>query len=463
MSFGIGTAWLIYCYLNNKLGRLAGLLGVFIFLSTPIVVRMSTVAYVDLGLTFFTTAAILAFIHWRDGAYKKNKWLFVSAIAMGLALGTKYNALIAWFFISLAVVFLYSRDTEKQWQAIRYGAIFFLVSLIVFSPWLIKNFILTGNPLYPLFNSFFQTGMGNLAADENARSMVSGDANMGMFKIREIMYGENFWETLLIPVRFFFQGQDYSDRYFDGILNPILIILVPFAFMKKSLYDHKLFFVLFSVFFILAAFFLDQIRIRYILPVVPILSIITAMGLINILNWRMSLSFRLRNVFAVVVLSVFIVVMSKNIFYIKNYYQSIAPMSYILGKESRDEFILHHDHSYAAMKYINKFTPEKTKIRLIFLAQSGYYLDRIYEDDPNFGMDVIRGLAAVSNDDKDFQKHLKSLGCTHFLVRTALFNEFMQNNYSPEVGKLLIQLLNKTTEMIYNKDGYAVYRVLPAS
>ena len=129
MGFGIGTSWLIFRYLSNKLNRVAGLLGVLVFFSTPIVLRMSTVAYVDLGLVFFTTASILAYLHWRNEEYKKNKWLVLSAIAMGLALGTKYNALIAWLFLTLAIIFFYSRDTEKQWPAIKYGAIFFLVSL----------------------------------------------------------------------------------------------------------------------------------------------------------------------------------------------------------------------------------------------------------------------------------------------------------------------------------------------
>ena len=242
MAFGIGTAWLIYRYLKDIFNRIAGLLGVLVFISTPIVLRMSTVAYVDLGLAFFTTVSIVAFIHWRTGGYENFKWLLISSIAMGLALGTKYNALIAWVFISFSVVFLYSRDTGKQWRAIRYGIIFFLISLCVFSPWAIKNLILTGNPLYPLFANLINAGVGNVVPDGNVRSIVPQNAQMGMFQLREILYGETFWETLLIPVRFFFQGQDYSSRYFDGVLNPLLLLLVPFAFMKESPHGHKLFF-----------------------------------------------------------------------------------------------------------------------------------------------------------------------------------------------------------------------------
>jgi 4-amino-4-deoxy-L-arabinose transferase-like glycosyltransferase len=457
VGFGIGTAWLIYHYLSNKLGRLAGLLGVFVFLSTPIVVRMSTVAYVDLGLVFFTTASLLAYIRWRDGKYKAYKWFFLSAIAMGLALGTKYNALIAWFFLSLAIVFVYSRDTERQWKAIGYGAIFFLVSLFVFSPWLTKNIILTGNPLYPLFKGIFN--ISSATSEGGTHSIVSGDTYMGIFKMREMLYGENFWETLLIPIRLFFQGQDNSDRYFEGVLNPILIIIVPFAFMNKSFYRDKLFFMFFTIFFILTAFFLDELRVRYILPVVPVLSILTVMGLINIFNWTMSISNRLRNLLVVVLFSIFIIIMGRNILYINNYFQNIRPMSYILNKESRDEFITRHDHSYSAIKYINTHTPENAKVRLVLLAGRGYYLDRVYEDDSSYGMDVIRGLAASSNDDKSFRAYLHSLGCTHLLVRVDLFHQFLRDNYSSDTANRLFRQMRNTMNTIYNSNGYSVMEI----
>lgn len=458
MGFGIGTSWLLYCYLNNNLGRLAGILGVFIFLSTPIVMRMSTVAYVDLGLTFFTTASILAFLRWRDGEYKENKWLVVSAIAMGLALGTKYNALIAWFFVSLAIVFLYSRDTEKQGQAIKYGIIFFFVSLVVFSPWLIKNFILTGNPLYPLFNGFFQTNISN-AADERSRSIVSGGAYMGLFKMREMMYGENFFETLLIPVRFFFQGQDYSPRYFDGVLNPILIIFVPFAFMKRSLHDEKLFFLLFSVFFILAAFFLDQSRIRYILPVIPFLAILTVMGIMNIFAWT-TVKIGLFKYLSISVLLLLLLMLEvSNFVYLNKYFRNIQPIDYVLHRETRNAYLQRHVGSYAAIRYINDNTPADARIRLLFLARRGYYLDRHYKDDATFGMNIVSNLVNKSGDDKSFTAYLNNLGYTHFLINMDLFHQFLQQNYPPNIVNQLLLRMSERMSIIFFVDGYAVYKL----
>lgn len=459
MGFGIGTALLIYCYLRNKLSRMAGLLGIFVFLSTPMVVRLSTEAYVDLGLVFFTTASILTFILYRDGDYKDLKWLIISSVAMGLALGTKYNALIAWFFLSLAVVFIYSRDTRKQWNAVKCGLIFFLVSLLIFSPWLIKNSILTGNPLYPLFQGFFNAG--GAPTQDGTYAIVSGNKYMGIFQMRETMYGESFWETLLIPIRYFFQGQDNSYRYFDGVLNPVLIILLPFAFLNKTFLYDKILFVCFSVFFLLIASFLDQTRIRYIFTVVPVLSILSVMGFMNILSWALRRPHRLKYAWTVAVLSVFIAVMSLNIIYIKDYYHKISPMNYILGKESKDDFISRHVSSYPAIKYINTFTPENARVRLILLAGRGYYLDRQYEEDQSMGLDLIRSLVAASESDDSFQDHLHALGCTHLLVRMDVFHLFLQTNYSPDAGRLLIHRMNKTMDVLFNQNGHTVYKIHP--
>ncbi len=460
MGFGIGTSWLIFRYLSDKFNRVAGLLGILVFISTPIVLRMLTVAYVDLGLTFFTTASILAYLHWRNNGYNENKWLFISSIAMGLALGTKYNALIAWFVLLMAIIFFYSRDEKTQWPAVKYGAIFFIISLLIFSPWLIKNLILTGNPLFPLFTGLFNTNVNGIANDGNTYSVVSGNSYMGMFKYRAMLYGESFWETLMIPLRFFFQGQDFSDRYFDGVLNPILIIMIPFAFMNRSFQKDKFFFVLFAFFFILMAFLLDQLRIRYILPAIPILAILTVMGIMNVLTWSAEKAAPIKYFYTGIILLFLVMFGAKNIMYLSNYFQNLQPLKYICNMETRDEYINRHMKSYAAMSYINKQTPPNSRIRLIFLAGRGYYLDRLYDDDSSFGMNVIQNLVAKSNDDKFFQKYLHSLGCTHLLVRTDLYWKYLQDNYSLEKINRLSRQMKRSTETIYEANGYVVYRLI---
>ena len=463
MGFGIATALLVYHYLARHFDRITGLLGVLVFVSTPLVMRMSTVAYVDLGLTFFTTASILAMIRWRAGKYQESKWLLISATAMGLALGTKYNALLAWVLLTSSVVFLHTRDTGAQWRAVRFGLVHFLVSLALFSPWLIKNFLLTGNPLYPLFTSLFESGMTSAVSDGSTRSLVSGNTHMGMFPFREALYGEGFWETLLIPLRFFFQGQDDSWRYFDGVLNPILVILAPFAFLQKSHHGDKVFFLLLSVFFVIITFFLDQLHVRYILPAIPFLAILSALGIRNAFVW---ISARPRR-FRAVCLSVFLLFLAllgaRNAAYLNGYYERLKPGNYLLCKESREDYLKRNIGSYAAMAYINRHTPPGARIRLMFLARRGYYLDRIYVDDATYGMDVMRGLAANAGDDKSFRNDLDALGCTHLLMHMDMSNKFLRDNYPPQTIDQLSRRLERELEMIHHANGYAVYRIIPAN
>ena len=94
--FALLAAGLIYSYLRKKLGSAWGLLGALLFLSLPIIVKLSITVYVDLGLVFFSTASLLAFLKWIESRFK-IKYLLLSAVCCGLALGTKYNGLIVLF------------------------------------------------------------------------------------------------------------------------------------------------------------------------------------------------------------------------------------------------------------------------------------------------------------------------------------------------------------------------------
>jgi len=52
-AFALLTALLLYVHLKRRLGHVYGLLGALFFLSIPVIVKLSTTVYVDLGLIFF--------------------------------------------------------------------------------------------------------------------------------------------------------------------------------------------------------------------------------------------------------------------------------------------------------------------------------------------------------------------------------------------------------------------------
>ena len=88
----------------------------------------------------------------------------------------------------------------------------------------------------------------------------------------------------------FFEGRDDDPRYFDGQLNPFLLLLLIPAFLKfdkertEFLIEKRVMFA-FAVLFMLIAFLRTSIRIRYIVPIIPPLVILSMFGLDNLAGY----------------------------------------------------------------------------------------------------------------------------------------------------------------------------------
>jgi hypothetical protein len=467
LGFGIGTGWLIYVYLKQKFDRNWGLLGMVIFITTPIVVWLSTSAYVDLGMTFFITGSVLALIRWRDSEYRKIKWFLISSLCMGFAMGSKYNALIAWFIVNMFLVLCFVRDTRKQSKALQYGMLFFTLTAFVASPWYLKNYFQTGNPFYPLFDSFFKSLHHHPVQDAVYRQAIEKTGQISFFKMREIMYGESFWETMLIPIRIFFQGKDNSYQYFQGSLNPILILFLPFALLNKKYGRDKILFVCFTVIFLMMAFFLTAKQVRYNLPVLPCLAIIAVMGIKDLLSrlekitlFSISFTGRLKSIGKFFVFTIVSVLLILNFIYLKNRMQIVNPFPYVLGKETRESYLKRHLLHYDAVEYINSSLPGDAKIFTMFLGRRGYYLDRAYRNEFSFGMPTLRQMVNRSNDEEKFLEYIRSMNITHILMRADLVNRYLRDNFSKKEIIRFSNLASKYWKKEYESNRCAVWDIL---
>jgi len=465
LAFGLGTGVLIYTYLKQKLDRNWGLLGMIIFITTPIVVWLSTSAYIDLGMTFFTTASILALVQWRELKYRYTRWLLISAFCMGVAVGSKYNAIIAWFIVNLLLVIIYVRETNRQAAAVKYGLIFCAITALVASPWYIKNYLLTGNPFYPMFHSALKS-LQQQPLQKAVQSQAAREAGkISFFQMRKIMYGESLWETLLIPIRMFFQGEDNSYRYFQGVLNPILLIFSPFIMLNRRFNHDKILFVLFSVIFIFMAYFLTEKQVRYILPTLPFLTIIAVMGIENLADKlndeaflsRLQIHKKIKSTARFFLFSSIVILVGLNFLYLKERVAIVKPFSYIFQQETRDAFLERHLAHYPAVKYVNAHLPADANLFLMFLGRRGYYLERPYKNEPSFGMKTINRMVKNAKSDKKFNKYVRTMGVTHILMRTDLVKSYLKNNFSEKEIKRFDILMRKYWKRIYEVNGYAIW------
>jgi hypothetical protein len=110
------------------------------------VLLMSSTTYVEPLVMLWMTAALLTFVTFEDISEGRRGALLLAALFMGLALGAKYYA-------GLLAVLLVLR---LAWRGHAKAAILFAaVAGAAFAPWLVKNWIFAGNPVFPFLYKLF--------------------------------------------------------------------------------------------------------------------------------------------------------------------------------------------------------------------------------------------------------------------------------------------------------------------
>jgi len=148
--FGVLTAVGIYALAARLWSKRVGLTAAALFYCMPFVQDLSETARVDLATTFFGALAFGGLLLDREQPDGNSAWLGLSAIAAGAALATKWTA-AAVVVVPILIYLLAVRLPPKRVAG--YAAVILLAVL----PWLMKNWLLAGNPVYPLFDGVFRS------------------------------------------------------------------------------------------------------------------------------------------------------------------------------------------------------------------------------------------------------------------------------------------------------------------
>ena len=470
-GFALFTAWLVFDYLKRRLDSIYGLLGAIFFLSLPIIIKLSITVYVDLGLIFFSTASLLLLLQWLGNGFRL-KFLIGSGIFCGLAMGTKYNGLVAFFILTLFVPFIYSRyaqgDKPGFLKIFGQGLIFLFIALSVFSPWMIRNYHWKNNPVYPLYNNFFNPP--SVASSQNIIPLDSvnkkGDKKKSgpdLFTYRSVIYHETWWQIALVPLRIFFQGEDRNFAHFDGALNPFLLLLPIFAFYRikeesQYLRNEKKILLAFAVLFFLFAFFSTVMRIRYISPFIPPLVILSVFGTKNIIEiikkFRTHTARQTGFTLLALILTFFIVL---NAAYVADQFRYVDPFPYLKKALSRNEYISKYRFEYPAIQYINNNLPTDALVLFIFIGKRGYHCNRKYIPDSVDHITNFIQIVKASDNPRKIWLGLKKKGITHLLVQIVFLKQWNNEIFTVEEQKLLQGFFDDCLTPLYSKNGVTVF------
>ncbi|MHB2026289.1 MAG: ArnT family glycosyltransferase [Elusimicrobiota bacterium] len=153
------SSWWIF-----EMGKLetplsCAIIACLLLLSHTAAMILSSAAYVEPLAMLWTTAAVLCFLRWREVSEadpKARGWLLLSASFVGLALGTKYYAGAAAGILGCALAWRAITGANGQRSARTSDlAAFTLVAAAFAAPWLIRNALNCGDPVFPFLAGIF--------------------------------------------------------------------------------------------------------------------------------------------------------------------------------------------------------------------------------------------------------------------------------------------------------------------
>jgi 4-amino-4-deoxy-L-arabinose transferase-like glycosyltransferase len=219
MTFAPLTALALFCLARRWFSERTGWWAAVIYLTTPWVYRLSIIAYTEGALLCYLAVTLLAFdlarSHLTDST-AKPLWLLTGFLA-GSAMACKYPGLISVVLPMSAaalVVCLKRKPGESVPVPVFKYAMFFIAGgMLAIGPWLVKNAVQTGNPVYPLAWSIFGGDDWNAelqAKWKDAHSPPNYNAGALPHDLFEVI-AESDWQSPLLfafaPLAFLWAGR----------------------------------------------------------------------------------------------------------------------------------------------------------------------------------------------------------------------------------------------------------------
>lgn len=228
-----------------------GLWAAALWLGTPLVVWLGSMAYVDATLSLAFVASLDTWDRWRRG--EGDRWLWLAGVFLGMAAGVKYLGL---FFCGALGVMTLRRG-------VRPAAVLTLAAVLVLAPWYLNVYLRTGNPVFPFYEAFF--GASDWTSRESVRDGESLEASQ-MLTQRLVDIGSGLGYLVMVPWNALFERELFNRT---APLSPFLLLLAPL--LPLSLLDaRRRWLVLIPG--VYGLFWLTTVRdLRFLVPVLPLI------------------------------------------------------------------------------------------------------------------------------------------------------------------------------------------------
>jgi hypothetical protein len=405
-AFGILTATALISFCRKFYSEISGWFAALIFITTPVVMLETNAALVDVAMAFFFCVCVYAVFLWWENA--RIGFLVLAAIIMGIIVGCKYQGIYCFGALLIVLLAVPPRDCAHfSSKHIISTIVFIVVTTLLIIPWLIKNLVFTGNPVYPNLYGLF--------GGKDWLPQISDQLN---FWLQSIGMGRSAKDFLLLPWRLTVRATHYYSR-FSGIITPFYFFTLPLIFFvsQKTRITFRL---LLICLIYIVLWFLGSQQMRFLIPMLAILAIINGHILAQLFNKGKIIN--TAAFLAIVFLIVGFVSISADL---SDVYLSGSYVSQAFGTGDRDEFLtnVRSIKVHPVIKFVNKSLPENSVILMIF-ENRGYYLEREYIADGAYEASRILLWFNVNMSPQETLSILNTRGITHILVNETYAKDY---------------------------------------
>lgn len=425
LLFGLMTLGLIALTTRQMSSREAVPTALAITLSIPIVMLLSSWAYSDIALTFYTLAAVYAYQRWLTE--RTQGYLIVAGLMAGLALGLKYTS----FLLPVGIIAFLLYDGRGS--RVRAIGVFTLACAVTAAPWYLKNLWFTGNPVYPLV--FGGPHWDALRAVWYARP----GTGIGFDPIALL--------TLPIVTTLGFRDANFI----DGRIGPLLLLLLPLLVIRRPRIDR--FIILFALYFVtwtvgvISTQSLWQARLlvpALILLVPPLAQATERLKAFELPSLSLH---RITRMAIALVLGIALI--PQTLEFVK-----FSPVAAVTGAESLDHYYLRQNGNQAAAMAAIRQLPANARVQFLWETQS-YLAQRAVRADAV--LDAMPHLTATTGSVAASVQQLKAEGFTHLLVWEAYVqytNSNLHDAATERDAKELEELESGYARIVFENGAY---------
>jgi hypothetical protein len=415
LNFSIGLLILFTIYAAGRRFPTASgsLVACAIFYVYAQVGLLSSHAFIDLGVTFYSLLAVLAAVDYilavTGGQHTRNNGntspgvlLTTSAITSGLAVSCKYPSVLLSTAVIICVVLIASGLQRFKPVHLRAIVVFGIVVLFIPLPWFAKNYIYTRNPVYPLMYKLFHSRNWDEVKDTR-------------FELAHTARDRSLKTLLTTPWQMFVE---------NNTATPLAIIFLPLLVFIPGVERFMKWLLIYCGLFYLFWFYFTHRIDRFLVPVLPALAIIGGYTYMKICDSRVIPAWLRTGATLIVVFG-----LAFNLYLCWGMEMAIEPVSVALGLEDEESFLGKHLPVYNAFKYVNENLDDNS-VTLYTGEARVMYVKRNVIANTVFDTNIVSEIVNNSKSREDILSKMKSRGITHVLI-----------NY-PEIKRLSGTYLN---------------------